>query len=787
MDYGQTNLENRIKRVDWLVGGALFVITFLVYLRTLAPTVAYLFDDSLEFQLLASRMAIAHPTGYPLYSILLKLATFLPVGDVAYRANLVSALAAAGAVMFVYFAGRLVTEHLFTANNPLGDFLVRVPAVVAALVLAFGETFWSQAVIAEVYALQAFLTAMMLWLVLEWSWERRAFDASGGTLKRSGFASEISPVLIAFFAGLMLTHHRMSVLLFPALVVYVLCYDRSMFRQPVLLLKIALAFLLPLLLYLYLPIRGTVTSSLDGAYQNTPDGFINWILGTAYTVFVTQNPFNQTRDASYYFDLLMNDMGAWGLVAIVGGFVALFLRAWREWVLLTLALAGNLVFVLSYRVADINVFFIPTYVILALFFAAGLAGAFWLLYYLFSNRTATAVASVGAAFLLLVPFSLYREHQPRVDLSNKLDVIEYGRQMLAQRMPENSTIIGILGEMSLLRYLQDSGQSYNTVETIAADKEEDRLKAIEDAITRGRTVFVTRPLTGLAEKYSLTSVGQLIRVQPKANKTDPPTKMQPLEADFGDVTLLGYRADRHMGHGIDGPVNPEKYIDVTLFWQVKKKMGNSRLVSLKVIDADGKLAGQLDQHPVMDAYPTNLWRNNEYIADTYRVPVFVGAAPNEYALQVTMYDPESGEVYGQQNLETFYLGEERFALPRELLGVSQTVVRDLGGIELSGYDLDKSEPYPAGSAVPLTLLWRILQANKTYEYEVTVAEELGKVVATQTGSVSGKSGEYVRQNLGIPLLNTFAPGKYIVRATVRGGLPFQDNTVNLGRIEIAAP
>lgn len=787
MEYGQANLENRLKRVDWLVGAILFVFTLFIYLRTLAPTVAYLFDDSLEFQLLASRMAIAHPTGYPLYSILLKLATFLPFGDVAYRVNLASALCAAGAVMFVYLGARLITEHLFTANNPFGDILVRAPAFIAALVLAFGETFWSQAVIGEVYALQAFLTAMMLWLVLEWSWEQRTFQASGEIQNRNGFASQISLVLLAFFAGLMLTHHRMSVLLYPALVVYVLSYDRSMFRQPVMLVKLALAFALPLLLYLYLPIRGAVTLSLDGAYQNTPDGFINWVLGTAYTVFVTENPFNQARDASYFFDLLVNDMSAWGLVAACGGLVTLFLRAWREWLLLALALGANLVFVLSYQVADINVFFIPTYVILALLGAAGLAGALWLVYYAFSNRAATIAATVGALVLLLIPFSLYRDHYARVDLSAKLDVIEYGRQVLAQRFPENATIIGILGEMSLLRYLQDTGQSYNPVETIAADSEEDRIKAIQDALARNRTVYLTRTLAGLAEKYSLTSVGPLIRVQTKANKTEAPTKLKPLDADFGDVKLLGYDTESHIGHAVDGPWNPQQYVDVTLYWQPQTKLQNARLVSLKLLDAQGRTAGQLDRQPVLDAYPTNLWRNGEYIADTYRVPVFVGAAPGEYALQVTLYDPETGEIYGQQELERYRIDAQQVNMPRELLGVSKTVVRDLGGVELSGYDLDTTEPYLPGASIPITLLWRNLLQETPRDYEVTVSEELGKVIATQPGSVTGKSGEYVRQDVSVTLPNSLAPGKYIVRVTVPGGLPLQNNTATLGRMEVAAP
>lgn len=782
------------RNLDWLAGAALFGLTLVIYLRTLAPTVAYMFDDSLEFQLLASRMAIAHPTGYPLYSILIKLATFLPFGDVAYRVNLVSAVSASGTVLFVYLAARLLTERFFRANNVIGAILTRMPALIAALVLAFGETFWSQAVLAEVYSLQALFTAVMLWLVLEWGAARRRQEAEGagqGSAIGRQYGRVPSLLVIAFFAGLLLTHHRMSVLLYPALVVYVLSYERAFLRKPLTLLKLALAFVIPLVLYLYIPLRGTVTSSLDGAYQNTPEGFFNWILGTAYTVFVTQNPFNETRDGAYYLGLFVNDFGALGILAVVFGFVALFLRAWREWVLLALALAANLAFVLTYRVADINVFFIPSFVIVSLFLAAGLAGLLWLAYYTLSNRVATTAAGLGAIVLLLVPIALFRDHYARVDLSNKYDVIDYGRSILAQRLPENATIIGILGEMSLLRYLEIESYQPN-VETIAADKEADRLKASEDALKRGRDVYLTRPLRGIEKEYALTSSGALVRVQPKPNRDQPPKPANPLDANFGDVKLLGYEANANYEQAVDGPINPLRFVRVTLYWQPQKKINDSRLVSLKLLDADGKRAAQLDRQPVLDAYPTNAWRNKEYITDTYDVPIFVGAAPGEYTLQLTLYDPATGQVVGQRELEQVRVSEQTASVPRELLGVNTTVLRDVEGVELSGYDLDVSDPFPRGSGIPLTLLWRMPGNGAARDYELVLTDEFGKVVQTQAGTVGEgdvRAGQYVRQELEVSLPTTLAAGKYILGLKVHAGLalPFQPDSITLGRLEVQTP
>lgn len=773
----ESNKVDRARvRVDWLVGAALFVFAFVVYWRTLAPSVAFVFDDSLEFQLLASRMAIPHPTGYPLYAILIKLATFLPMGDAAYRVNLVSAVSGAGAVVFVYWASGPITSRFIQAENLLGSVLTRVPGVVAALTLAFGETFWSQAVVAEVYALQALFTAALLWLVLKWSSERTRGDASN-VVRQPRERFHVSVLTIAFFAGLMLTHHRMSVLMYPALAVYVLTYERGLLKEPRTLLKMALVFLLPLLLYLYLPLRGMVTSSLDGAYRNTPEGFLNWVLGSAYTVFLSQNPFHETRDAGYFLNLVVNDLGAAGVVLAVVGMVALFLRVWREWLLLSLALVVNLAFVLTYRVADIDVFFIPSFVILALFIAAGVAGLVWLAYYGLSRRAAAVVVSAGAVLTLALPLALLRGGYPRVDLSNKRDVIDYGREVMTGALPHDATIVGILGEMSLLRYVQETEGVAPDVETVAADKEEDRRAAIDAAIARGRTVFVTRPLKGLEKDYALTSQGELIQVELTANRSSAPKPMHTLDADFGDVKLLGFdrtgRADGQEG--------------VTLYWQAQKKIGEARLVSLKVIDAAGKLAGQVDRQPVRDAYPTNMWRNGEYIADRYDVPVFVGAEPGEYGLQVTLYDPSSGKVFGQEDLGRVTVELKTQPVARDLLGVPETVARDLGGVELSGYDLDVSEPFTAGEPVPLTLLWRMLQGGAAREYEVVVSDEFGKMVASQKASVSGAAGQYVRQELGLALPANLTRGKYMVRVTLSGGsFALQGNSYMLGTVEVRA-
>ena len=109
--------------IDWLIGGGLFAGSFLVYLGTLAPSVATIFDDSLEFQLVCYQPGIAHPTGYPLYTLLGKLFTFLPLGNVAYRINLMSAFFASLTIALLYSTLKLMTRK-------------RVPAILGAAIFA---------------------------------------------------------------------------------------------------------------------------------------------------------------------------------------------------------------------------------------------------------------------------------------------------------------------------------------------------------------------------------------------------------------------------------------------------------------------------------------------------------------------------------------------------------------------------------------------------------------------------------------------------------------------------
>ncbi|MCD6291066.1 MAG: DUF2723 domain-containing protein, partial [Anaerolineae bacterium] len=139
---------------DLIIVALILIAAIGLYVRTLAP--GLLPGDSGEFQVLAYQVGIAHTTGYPVYMVLVKLfITVLPIRDIAYRVNLFSAAMAALTLATLYILIRILVQN-------------RWAAVYGTVILMVSYTFWSQAIIAEVYTPGAFFIALVLLGLLLW-------------------------------------------------------------------------------------------------------------------------------------------------------------------------------------------------------------------------------------------------------------------------------------------------------------------------------------------------------------------------------------------------------------------------------------------------------------------------------------------------------------------------------------------------------------------------------------------------------------------------------------------
>ncbi len=376
----------------------------IVYFLGSAPGV--LFGDGGELQFAAWTAGLPHPTGYPLYmtlgwawSHLLDAAALAPP---ARAMTLLSVLFGGLAVGLTYLLARALIDLGLPQASPV---LQRLAALLAALTFAFTPTFWSQAVVTEVYTLHAAFVALILWLVLLWRVEsvecrvksegwiprvRGVESASlgpvcaqppGGAPRRGegtdrAPSGRIDPLLaaLALTFGLSLAHHRTTLLLAPFVLGFLAWqapagYWRHHRRD---ILWMALLALAPLLLYFYVPLRANATPYLTMTIQpgqpvslldRSPAGLISYLLGRGFagelqslSAALTATPGLLGRFAAE-----LTPLGA-GLAMLGVG----VLIARRRWGLLWLtggSFAALTAFNLFYTIGDIAVFYVPSYLI----------------------------------------------------------------------------------------------------------------------------------------------------------------------------------------------------------------------------------------------------------------------------------------------------------------------------------------------------------------------------------------------------------------------------------------
>jgi tetratricopeptide (TPR) repeat protein len=245
---------------DYTVAAFTAVAAMAVYLRTLAPTVTG--EDSGELIAAAYTLGIPHPTGYPLWCILANLfIDAVPFNSIAWRVALMSAFFSAATV---YVVTLLIIK--LTRN--------RWAAVAGALSLAFSLEFWEQSVIAEVYSLNAYLTALCILLVLRWQDERRP-----GLLIACGFCF-----------GLALCNHSIIALAGPIIAVYVLATGGLSREYLRVYARSIAAVCVGLLIHLYLPLRSMSNPAMDWGNPETFDNFWDVVTRAQYTFIMTDGP-----------------------------------------------------------------------------------------------------------------------------------------------------------------------------------------------------------------------------------------------------------------------------------------------------------------------------------------------------------------------------------------------------------------------------------------------------------------------------------------------------------------
>jgi hypothetical protein len=606
-----------------IIAVALGAAFFLLYTLTAAPSIVTLYDDSLEFQLVGPTFGIAHPTGYPLYTLLggLWSRALFPFGNWAWRMNLFSALAAAMTVALLF----LLTQEV--VKRCVLDRAHSTPSVTAGIfaAVAFGLSpiWWSQATVAEVYALHNLLVVTALLLAV------RLVDTNLATVQTIGRTT-----LLAFVLGLGLSHHRTIVLLGPGLLL-MLWGQRWFWRPSWVWLRWGIVLLAPLLLYLYLPLRAAMgVRDLNGSYVNSWAGFWDHALARGYAGFFSENALTRTLSTDDWTRLWLAQYGWIGLSLGVLGLGWLVVRGRNRRIALALVgvLLTNVAFAVAYRVGDPEVFMLPAWLSFAPLIGVAVAALRQV-----RERRLPVARAVQALLLFVVMIGIDGRGAP-VNRRQDWAIHDYAVALAKVDFPPESRVIGLEGQITALRYMQAAEGLGEQAEGVVANDPTDRVAAIAAAVQGDYPTYLTQEVAGIAEEYSFSGEGPLVRVWPRG-MAEIPAPTHPLTTPFADGKLLLVGYDLLWLEEAGGPS-----LRLALYWQPQTTLQHEYKISLRLLRDDGTpltwptgAAVAADRFPLRQVAPTTTWAPGEIVRDVQDLAIPFPTA-DAATLRVILYD-----------------------------------------------------------------------------------------------------------------------------------------------------
>jgi 4-amino-4-deoxy-L-arabinose transferase-like glycosyltransferase len=421
----QTRPDPAALRVAWpaLITGGL---ALALYARTLAPGLTWAHNGADGGDLLAAALThgVPHPSGYPTYQLLLASALKLAPGEPARVGNWLSAIGAALAVA-------LLTD--LACRMLAGQPWRKIAALASGLIFATSPALWSQAVITEVYTLNALAVVLVLWLV--WRWREAALAGRRAWFWLTG---------AGLVFGLGLGNHLTLALMLPGLIVWMWPLRRSVLRQgrwqtrvmPLAGLALGLAT------YAYLPWTANRVPPVNWGNPSTQEGLAWLASGAIYRNMIFGLPLVHVPGR----------LGAWGGEAsrqlgggVWGALIAL-LGLWRLeridrawwWTTLLVALTYT-AYAVGYNSADSSVYLIPAWAMASLWFAQGVA---WIAHRIAAWRDQRwAIASL-IVLAVGLPLIAAARHWSQMDLSRDRAAQDFVEAVLTTAAPSAVILVG---------------------------------------------------------------------------------------------------------------------------------------------------------------------------------------------------------------------------------------------------------------------------------------------------------------------------------------------------------
>jgi len=415
-----TGIEGRRADLRWLSAVVVFIASFALYLKTLAPSVGP--TDSGELTTAVWSLGNAHPPGFPFFLILTHLFTWLPFGSIAVRTNIGTAFFAAVACALVSLAAgeilmmprdvrvakaaaeekrskkrqrldrgqRTAAPAIVAAQvrGPLSMGLVALIMLTTGLLFAVSRTLWQFATVTEVYAVNSALMAGVAWGMLRWA---RTLN------KRWLYAA-------ALLFGLGLCVHHVTIGTGAiAIAVLITRTAGGWFWRSRTVIVAAVLLAAGLLVYIYLPIAASRKPVMNWGDPTTVSAVWDHVTGKQYRGYINTSEEQNSAQLGRYFGIVGRELGPpWVplvLIIALGGVALLWFRQRTIFWYVVLGITGNAAWFAIYPITnDTPAYAIPTFIALLFAFAFAASSIVELL----QSERARRIAALGMLILPLI-------------------------------------------------------------------------------------------------------------------------------------------------------------------------------------------------------------------------------------------------------------------------------------------------------------------------------------------------------------------------------------------------
>jgi hypothetical protein len=385
------NQSHNISNIDIYLAISLGVFWIGLFSRTLAP--GLLTGDSGEFQFLTHQLGHAHTTGYPVYLLFGKLFTLIPIKDIAFRVNFFSAFTAGITLVFLYLSCLLIWSSRFGS-------------LIGTTCIGISSIFWSQAVIAEVYTPGSLFTSGIIFTILLWWYKKDS---------RYLF-------IAGLLGGLSIGVHVNVSLLLPAVILLMVTYENK--SGEIWLRAITGVFvgvILSIAAFMVVDIRSGNHDTFSTIYRpaisswnlqpedidSPQERFLFLYTATQWRSAMFMNPWRVMPDEIRDYALHLTEN--YSLVALflaLLGVSSIIKKDSKLGLFFLFSFLSHNIFVYNYPIGDIYVYYIPGFLVIAIFIAGGVT---YLLQHLrISNPTSLvilkALVQIGIFLGVIYPF-----------------------------------------------------------------------------------------------------------------------------------------------------------------------------------------------------------------------------------------------------------------------------------------------------------------------------------------------------------------------------------------------